>query len=129
MIFDDLVRQSVRSGAQVLAVPSNNATFGRTEMTYQQLAMSRVRAVEHGRAVLVAATTGVSAVVRPDGTLAAQTEPFTPAALVAEVPLRSELTLGTRLGGQLELALALSALGAVIAERLRREVGVPSHRR
>ena len=120
VIFDDLVRQSVRSGAQVLAVPSNNATFGRTEMTYQQLAMSRVRAVEHGRAVLVAATTGVSAVVRPDGTLAAQTEPFTPAALVAEVPLRSELTLGTRLGGQLELALALSALGAVIAVLIRR---------
>jgi apolipoprotein N-acyltransferase len=103
VIFDDLVRQCVRSGAQVLAVPSNNATFGRTEMTYQQLAMSRVRAVEHGRAVLVAATTAL-----------------TPAALVAEVPLRSELTLGTRLGGQLELALALSALGAVIAVLIRR---------
>ena len=48
--FDDLVADSVDAGAQVLAVPSNNATFGLTDMTYQQLAMSPVRAVEHGRA-------------------------------------------------------------------------------
>ena len=48
--FDDLVADSVAAGAQVLAVPSNNATFGLSEMTYQQLAMSRVRAVEHDRA-------------------------------------------------------------------------------
>lgn len=34
--FDDLVRDSVRNGAQFLAVPSDNATFGRTEMAYQQ---------------------------------------------------------------------------------------------
>ena len=39
--FDDLVADSVAAGAQVLAVPSNNATFGRSDMTYQQLAMSR----------------------------------------------------------------------------------------
>ncbi|MGH3983651.1 MAG: apolipoprotein N-acyltransferase [Pseudonocardiaceae bacterium] len=36
--FDWVVRDSVRVGASVLAVPSNNATFGRTDMTYQQLA-------------------------------------------------------------------------------------------
>jgi DNA-binding response OmpR family regulator len=31
-------------GAQLISVPSNNATFDRSEMTYQQLAMDRVRA-------------------------------------------------------------------------------------
>ena len=56
--FDDLVTESVQAGATVIAVPTNNATFGRTEMTFQQLAMSRVRAVEHGRTVLIAATSG-----------------------------------------------------------------------
>jgi apolipoprotein N-acyltransferase len=58
VMFDDLVRQGVRSGAQLLAVPTNNATFGFTEMTYQQQAISRVRAVEHGRTVLVATRLG-----------------------------------------------------------------------
>jgi apolipoprotein N-acyltransferase len=71
VMFDDLVRQGVQSGAQLLAVPTNNATFGFTEMTYQQQAISRVRAVEHGRTVLVAATSGVSAVIAPDGAVRA----------------------------------------------------------
>ena len=67
--FDDTVNQSIRNGAQLLAVPSNNATFGKSEMTFQQLAMSRLRAVEHDRAVVVAATTGESAIIAPDGAL------------------------------------------------------------
>ena len=65
--FDDLVADSVDAGAQVLAVPSNNATFGLSEMTYQQLAMSRVRAVEHDRPVIIATTSGVSATITRDG--------------------------------------------------------------
>ena len=116
VVFDDLVRQSVRAGAELLAVPTNNATFGLTEMTYQQLAMSRVRAVEHGRAVLVAATSGVSAVITPDGTIMQRTTLFTPAALVAQVPLRSGTTPATRLGPGPEWVLAaLGVLGIAAA--------------
>jgi apolipoprotein N-acyltransferase len=116
VVFDDLVRQSVRSGAQLLAVPTNNATFGFTEMTYQQQAISRVRAVEHGRAVLVAATSGVSAVIAPDGTVEQRTNLFTPDALVARVPLRSGTTLATRLGSVPEWSLvALGVLGVAAA--------------
>ncbi|HEX2300569.1 MAG TPA: apolipoprotein N-acyltransferase [Pseudonocardiaceae bacterium] len=116
VIFDDLVRDSVRAGARLLAVPTNNATFGFTEMTYQQQAISRVRAVEHGRVVLVAATSGVSAVIEPDGGVAQRTSLFTPAALVATVPLRSGTTLATRLGSGPEWSLAgLGGLGMVAA--------------
>ncbi|MGH3798207.1 MAG: apolipoprotein N-acyltransferase [Pseudonocardiaceae bacterium] len=116
VVFDDLVRQSVQSGAQLLAVPTNNATFGFTEMTYQQQAIARVRAVEHSRAVLVAATSGVSAVIAPDGTVEQQTALFTPAALVARVPLRSGTTLATRLGPAPEWGMAaFGGLGIVIA--------------
>lgn len=116
VIFDDLVRQSVRSGAQVLAVPTNNATFGFTEMTYQQQAISRIRAVEHGRTVLVAATSGVSAVIAPDGTVEQETRLFTPDALVARVPLRSGTTLATQLGPAPEWGLvALGVVGVAAA--------------
>ena len=69
VVYDDLVRDVVNGGAQVLVVQTNNATFGYTDETYQQQAMSRVRAVEHGREVLIAATSGVSAVIRPDGSV------------------------------------------------------------
>ena len=72
--FDDAVRDTVTHGAQLISVPSNNATFGRSEMTYQQLAMSRVRAVEHSRSVVVPVTSGVSAVIMPDGKIVQKTE-------------------------------------------------------
>jgi apolipoprotein N-acyltransferase len=116
VVFDDLVRQSVQSGADVLAVPTNNATFGFTDMTYQQQAISRVRAVEHGRAVLVAATSGASAVIAPDGTVEQSTRLFTPAALVTQVPLRTGTTLATRLGPGPEWCLtAVGVLGVFLA--------------
>ncbi|MEV6689215.1 apolipoprotein N-acyltransferase [Streptomyces sp. NPDC051130] len=120
--FDDAVRSTVQAGAQVIAVPSNNATFGRSQMTYQQLAMDRIRAVEHSRTVLVPVTSGVSAVIRPDGTVVQQTKMFTADALVAEIPLRSTQTPATRLGPLPEYALLLVAacgLGWVATRRVR----------
>ncbi|MET9881789.1 apolipoprotein N-acyltransferase [Streptomyces sp. NPDC006430] len=120
--FDDAVRSTVRAGAQVIAVPSNNATFGRSQMTYQQLAMDRVRAVEHSRTVLVPVTSGVSAVIRPDGKIVQQTEMFTADALVAEIPLRSTQTPATRVGPLTEyvlLVLAAGGLGWTLLRRVR----------
>lgn len=119
VVFDDLVRGSVRSGAQLLAVPTNNATFGFTDMTYQQQAISRVRAIEHDRAVLVAATSGVSAVIAPDGTVEQETTLFTSDALVARVPLRSGTTLATRLGPAPEWALVALGMVGVVAALVR----------
>ncbi|WP_330295027.1 apolipoprotein N-acyltransferase [Streptomyces sp. NBC_00503] len=121
--FDDAVRSTVQAGAQVLAVPSNNATFGRTEMTYQQLAMDRVRAVEHSRTVLVPVTSGVSAVIRPDGTVVSKTEMFTADALVETIPLRSSQTPATRFGPLAEyflLAVAAFGLGWTLVRRIGR---------
>ncbi|MFD8921791.1 apolipoprotein N-acyltransferase [Streptomyces sp. NPDC059569] len=120
--FDWAVRDTVTHGAQLISVPSNNATFDRSEMTYQQLAMSRVRAVEHSRTVIVPVTSGVSAIIQPDGTITQQTGMFTPDALVAEVPLRSSLTPATRLGTLPEgvlVAVAVAGLGWVAFRSVR----------
>jgi apolipoprotein N-acyltransferase len=116
--FDDLVADSVVAGAQVLAVPSNNATFGRSDMTYQQLAMSRVRAVEHDRAVLVVTTSGVSATIAPDGTVTTATSSFTPDVLVDATPLRATTTLADRLRATPEWVLLAAGLAGVGFARL-----------
>ncbi|MFF0558852.1 apolipoprotein N-acyltransferase [Streptomyces sp. NPDC004266] len=108
--FDWAVRDTVTHGAQLISVPSNNATFGRSEMTYQQLAMSRVRAVEHSRSVVVPVTSGVSAIIRPDGEIVSRTKMFTPDVLVEKVPLRSSQTPATRLGTLPEALLAVLAV-------------------
>ncbi|MET8958886.1 apolipoprotein N-acyltransferase [Streptomyces sp. NPDC004074] len=107
--FDWTVRSTVLDGAQLISVPSNNATFDRSEMTYQQLAMSRVRAVEHSRTVTVPVTSGVSAVIMPDGKITQRTGMFVAASLVQKVPLRSSETPATRLGTLPETLLVLVA--------------------
>ena len=112
--FDRAARQSVRDGAQMLYVPTNNATFGRTEMTYQQLAMSQVRAVEHGRAVVVAATSGVSAIIDADGSITDQSGFFTSDVLTGTLPLRNNTTLATRLGAWPEALAIVVAVGGLL---------------
>ena len=126
--FDRAPAEAVAAGAQILAVPTNNATFGDTEMTYQQLAMSRVRAVEHSRTVVVAATSGVSAIVAPDGTVTSRTALFDADHLVATVGVRSTLTPATTWGARVEALLvivgaAAAVVGAVRTVRRRREAG------
>jgi apolipoprotein N-acyltransferase len=109
--YDGLVRSSVGAGAQFLVVQTNNATFGRTAETYQQLAMSQLRAVEHGRGVAQVSTTGVSALIGPDGRVRQRTGAlFTPGVLVGVMPLRTTTTLATRLGAIPEYVLAGVAL-------------------
>ncbi|WP_324787854.1 apolipoprotein N-acyltransferase [Streptomyces sp. H51] len=111
--FDWAVRSEVTDGAQLISVPSNNATFDRSEMTYQQLAMSRVRAVEHSRTVTVPVTSGVSAIIMPDGRITGKTGMFVPGHLVQKVPLRSSETPATRLGVLPEMLLLLVAAGGL----------------
>ncbi len=107
IVEDGLVRDVVDGGAQLLVVQTNNATFGYTDETYQQQAMSRVRAVEHGRDVLIAATSGVSAVIRSDGSVDSTIGLFTPGYLTPGVGLASTTTPGTLLGGPVEWLLTL----------------------
>ena len=119
--FDDLVTESVRAGAQLITVPTNNATFGRTDMTYQQLAMSRLRAVEHNRTVLVAATSGVSAVIDPQGKVADRSGLFAAQTLVADVALETRSTWATKLGPLPEYAaVVLAVVGCALAWRRQR---------
>ncbi len=111
--FDWAVRDTVTHGAQMISVPSNNATFDRSEMTYQQLAMSRIRAVEHSRTVTVPVTSGVSAVIMPDGKITQRTGMFVADSLVQKVPLRSSETPATRVGIAPEMFLVLIAVGGL----------------
>jgi len=122
--YDSLVRTPVRQGAQLIVVQTNNATFGRSGETYQQLEMSRLRAVEHGRAVVVVATSGVSALINPDGSVLTTASPFTAAALVRSLPLRTSTTLADRVGEWPEGLLAgLGLVGLLAAALLRRGPG------
>jgi apolipoprotein N-acyltransferase len=130
--FDDLVRSEVDAGANVLAMQSNDATYERegpiTAESGQQLDMARIRAVEFDRAVVVASTTGYSAIIAPGGHVIARSSVWQQAALEARVPLLTYTTLADRVGAWPEWAIvALTALAlaraigqAAIARRRER---------
>jgi apolipoprotein N-acyltransferase len=118
--FDDLVRSEVAAGANLLSVQSNDATFERegptTAESGQQLAMARIRAVEFDRSVVVASTTGYSAIVAPGGQLVARSGVWTQAELEARVPLLTYTTLAERLGAWPEWAIvAATSLALCVA--------------
>jgi apolipoprotein N-acyltransferase len=113
VIFDRALRQSVLAGAQLLAVPSNNATFDKT-MSEQQLAFAKLRAVEHDRYVIVAGTTGISAVIAPDGVELARTDFFVPAYLDSQVRLKTTLTPATRWGPAVQWLFLGTAVAVVL---------------
>ncbi|GGM23533.1 apolipoprotein N-acyltransferase [Micromonospora sonchi] len=124
--YDGLVRDTVVGGAQLLVVQTNNATFDVAEAR-QQLAMVRLRAVEHGRSALMASTVGVSGFVTADGRVSDATGFNTRAVVVRQLPLTEGRTLATRVGVLPEVLLAgLGVVALVGAAVLRRRAGVGS---
>jgi apolipoprotein N-acyltransferase len=115
--FDRLVSSEVASGANLLAMQTNDADFeldGQTGETTQQLAMARIRAIEYDRSVVVASTTGISAIIAPDGSLIAHTGTWQAAAIEASVPLRTAMTPAQRIGGWPEGAISVATAAALL---------------
>ncbi|WP_423464598.1 apolipoprotein N-acyltransferase [Promicromonospora sp. MS192] len=128
--YDEIVRDAVRQGAQVLVVPTNNASFGFTAESTQQLAMSRVQAITTGRATVQISTVGVSGVITPDGTVVRRSGLFTADEFVANLPLRSTVTPAVAAGywpgwvvGGLACVLVVAGVVGGIGAR-RRDRGV-----
>ncbi|HEY3923767.1 MAG TPA: apolipoprotein N-acyltransferase [Acidothermaceae bacterium] len=117
--FDEQVRDGVTHGGQLIVVQTNNATYNHTAETRQQLAMSQLRAVEHGRAVVVAATSGISAVITPNGHVVARTAELTPAIVDMPVVLRTPLTLADHLGAGPEWVLGILGVLSIAAVVVR----------
>jgi len=117
VIFDRALRDSVRNGAEVLAVPANNANFNQT-MSEQQLAFSKLRAVELDRYAVVASNVGISALVTPDGRELQRTKFFTPAYLDNQVRLKTTLTPAAKWGPIVQGSLVAVAVALLLAAML-----------
>lgn len=107
--IDDISRDLVKSGAEVILSQTNNSDFGHSDETFQQVAIAKLRAIETGRAVVNDSTVGVSAVFGPDGTLLDQLPTFEPGVMVTNVPLRTSITPAMTIGPSLDLLFNLAA--------------------
>lgn len=118
VFFADRVREAVNHGGQVLLVPTSAASFATDEVPAIEVAASQMRAREFDRAVLQAAPTGYSAVIRPDGVVEQLSDLGTSELLTADVPLRTGLTPYARAGDTPMVALALAIILWSVAGRL-----------
>jgi apolipoprotein N-acyltransferase len=112
IVDDALIVGSVRAGAEVLVAQTNNADFGRTDESGQQLAIARLRAIETGRSVVTVSTVSSTTAIGPDGRTIAALPPFRAGTMLATVPLSSTVTPAVSFGGPLGATLA--ALGALL---------------
>ncbi len=107
VFFDHRSRDAVRNGGEVILNPTNGASYWLTHVQTQQVASSRLRALENGRWVLQAAPTGFSAVVDPRGRVLQRTAVSEQAVLHHRIERRAGLTWATRAGKWPLLVLAL----------------------
>jgi apolipoprotein N-acyltransferase len=112
--YDDEINEQVRRGARLLVVQTSNAMFIHTGQIEQQFAISRVRALETGRTVVVAAVNGRSGVIGPDGEVDAAIEPRTRDVLLQQVPLTTSQPPAVTVGPWLGRGSVLAALGALL---------------
>ena len=122
--YDEGIGGQVARGAQLVAVQTSNAMFSRTGQLAQQFEISRLRAQETGRWVVVAAINGISGVVRPDGEVVASVPARGQEVMVETIGLSDTLTPAVRLGvwpARLTLALmACHAIAVLVTYRRRR---------
>jgi apolipoprotein N-acyltransferase len=111
---DSVVRDVVAQGAEIIAVLTNNATFGGSSQPEQQLQIERMRAMEMYRIVAVAATSGISAVIGPEGEVLQELDESETGFLVAEVPREQRVMPAVFLGGWVEGLLGVIALGTLV---------------
>jgi apolipoprotein N-acyltransferase len=116
IVDDQLLTEIVEQGGQAVFAETNNADFGRTDESVQQLAIARIRAIETARTVVNISTVGTSAIVLPDGAIRQQLPWYEPGVMVDDIPLMTTVTPAVLLGRQLEwLACVLGLGGLVIA--------------
>jgi apolipoprotein N-acyltransferase len=97
-LIDDEILHKAAISSNLIVVQTNSATFGRSAESAQQLAISKVRAIEHGRNILSVSTTGISAQIDYTGKTLQRTAMHTPAHLFAEPELITSQTPRDRAG-------------------------------
>ncbi len=122
IFFAGRVREGVERDAGFVINPTNGSSYTWTVLQSQQIASSRLRALETGRWVVQVSPTGFSAFVSPQGKVFDRTGVSEQAVLEREIPMRSGHTLYASIGdgpwiAMLVLVISLCAIGDLRCRR------------
>lgn len=115
VIYDSVIWDGARQGAQLYVFQTNNADFRGTDQNLQQLAIARMRAIETGRSVVNVSTVGTSQVIDPEGATSDTMAVDVADAAITAVQLRTGLTPASLVGPALTAAIPLAAFTALVA--------------
>lgn len=116
-IYESLTLDAVRDGAEVICLSTNDSWFLDSAGVYMHHTQARLRAIESGRYIIRSADTGISSIIAPDGSVAAELPPFVEGVSISTVYPTASRTLYSHIGNAFvylliacELALAADAV-------------------
>lgn len=114
VIYDGLIWEGARDGAELYLLQTNNADFRGTDENQQQLAIARLRAIETGRSIVNISTVGTSQVIDPTGRTIDSLPAYEAGAMVTDVELREGFTPAVVLGGFVPTLIVIGAIAGLV---------------
>lgn len=115
-IYEELTRESVLGGAQLICLSTNDSWFTDSAALYMHNAQAQLRAIESGRYILRAANTGISTVINSRGEVIDELAPLVDGVIIEDVCIRSDKTLYTRIGNVFVYMCGLAVLSVIVCD-------------
>lgn len=121
-IYEQLTRDSVLDGAELIVLSTNDSWFGESAALRMHCSHDQLRAIESGRTILRSANTGISAIISADGVMSDRLEDNTQGYIVADVRSSTSRTLYMTVGNvvvYLAIAFVIGIYAATKIEQIR----------
>lgn len=115
-IYEELARDSVRDGAEIFVLPTNDSWFTDSAAVYMHEGQARLRAIETGRWIVRSADTGISAIIDPDGNVYDEQPPLVDGVAIATARVTNARTLYSYIGNLFVYLLAAALLALPASE-------------
>lgn len=116
-IYEALTLQSVREGADILVLPTNDSWFFDSAAVYMHAGQARLRAIESGKWIVRSADTGISMIIDPDGNVHEEQGALVEGVSIATARMSNARTLYSYIGNLL-VYLLIAALVTLAASEL-----------
>ena len=115
-IYENLAYESVRAGAEVLLIPTNDSWFYDSRGIYMHQYQAKLRAIETGRYIVRAGNTGISCVISDKGVIETQIDPLVSGYIVSDVNTSNYRTLYSYIGNSFVYLLTVLAITPFVIE-------------
>jgi apolipoprotein N-acyltransferase len=126
VFFSGRANEGVEAGGSMLVNPTNGSSYTGTILQTQQIASSRLRAIENGRWLVQVSPTGFSAFISPTGEVFDRTGVSEQRVLERTINLRSGRTLFSNLGDLPFIVVMVAVLASLAFIARKRRVSAQS---